>query len=80
VDHTPFADVGRPTCAELARGVHLQHRFGGPDLQRALASLALFLGETVLEWRNLIALALVCGGTWLVTTETAAAPAPARAG
>jgi drug/metabolite transporter (DMT)-like permease len=41
---------------------------------------ALFLGETVLEWRNLIALALVCGGTWLVTTETAAAPAPARAG
>ncbi|MBW8317571.1 MAG: DMT family transporter [Hydrogenophaga sp.] len=41
---------------------------------------ALFLGETVLEWRNLIALALVCGGIWLVTTETAAAPAPARAG
>ncbi|MBQ0920544.1 DMT family transporter [Hydrogenophaga aromaticivorans] len=41
---------------------------------------ALFLGETVLEWRNLIALALVCGGIWLVTTETAAAPAPAPAG
>ncbi|MBV1733841.1 MAG: DMT family transporter, partial [Hydrogenophaga sp.] len=41
---------------------------------------ALFLGETVLEWRNLIALALVCLGIWLVTTETAAAPAPARAG
>jgi drug/metabolite transporter (DMT)-like permease len=30
---------------------------------------ALFLGETVLEWRNLAALVLVCGGIWLVTTE-----------
>lgn len=28
---------------------------------------ALFLGETVLEWKNLIALALVCSGIWLVT-------------
>jgi drug/metabolite transporter (DMT)-like permease len=36
---------------------------------------ALFLGETVLAWRNLIALALVCLGIWLVTSETAAAPA-----
>ncbi|MCY1540910.1 EamA-like transporter family protein [compost metagenome] len=34
---------------------------------------ALFLGETVLEWRNLIALALVCLGIRLVTTETAVA-------
>ncbi|MFW5333144.1 hypothetical protein [Hydrogenophaga sp. ZJX-1] len=43
---------------------------------------ALFPGETVLEWRNLIALVLVlvCGGIWLVTTETAAASAPAPAG
>lgn len=38
---------------------------------------ALFLGETVLEWRNLIALVMVCGGIWLVTTARAAAPAPA---
>ena len=38
---------------------------------------ALFLGEAVFEWRNLIALVMVCGGIWLVTTEAAAAPAPA---
>ena len=30
---------------------------------------ALFLGEAVLEWRNLAALVMVCGGIWLVTTE-----------
>lgn len=30
---------------------------------------ALFLGEAVLEWRNAVALVLVCGGIWLVTTE-----------
>lgn len=30
---------------------------------------ALFLGEVVLEWRNLAALVMVCGGIWLVTTE-----------
>lgn len=30
---------------------------------------ALFLGEAVLEWRNLAALGMVCGGIWLVTTE-----------
>jgi len=28
---------------------------------------ALFLGETILEWKNLLALALVCSGIWLVT-------------
>ena len=37
---------------------------------------ALFLGEAVLEWRNLAALVMVCGGIWLVTTE-AQAPRPA---
>lgn len=36
---------------------------------------ALFLGEVVLEWRNLAALVMVCGGIWLVTTE-AQAPRP----
>ena len=36
---------------------------------------ALFLGDAVLEWRNLAALVMVCGGIWLVTTE-AQAPRP----
>ena len=43
-------------------------------LELALLS-ALFLGEAVLEWRNLAALVMVCGGIWLVTTE-AQAPRP----
>lgn len=30
---------------------------------------ALFLGEQVLAWRNAVALLLVCGGIWLVTTD-----------
>ena len=30
---------------------------------------ALFLDETILEWKNLLALLLVCGGIWLVTRE-----------
>jgi drug/metabolite transporter (DMT)-like permease len=30
---------------------------------------ALFLHETILEWRNAIALVLVCAGIWLVTRE-----------
>jgi drug/metabolite transporter (DMT)-like permease len=30
---------------------------------------ALFLGEEILAWRNLVALVLVCLGIWLVTTE-----------
>lgn len=30
---------------------------------------ALFLGERILEWKNLIALILVCVGIWLVTRE-----------
>jgi drug/metabolite transporter (DMT)-like permease len=30
---------------------------------------AIFLGERVLEWKNLAALALVCSGIWLVTRE-----------
>jgi len=36
---------------------------------------AMFLDETILEWKNLIALVLVCGGIWLVTREPAAAKA-----
>lgn len=40
---------------------------------------ALFLGEAILAWRNLVALVFVCVGIWLVTTEaTAAVLAPAR--
>jgi len=41
---------------------------------------ALFLGEALLEWKNLLALVLVCGGIWLVTRDApATAPAlPAR--
>ena len=30
---------------------------------------AIFLGESILEWKNVVALALVCGGIWLVTRE-----------
>ncbi|MDR2452644.1 MAG: DMT family transporter [Candidatus Accumulibacter sp.] len=30
---------------------------------------AVFLGEQVLEWKNVAALLLVCGGIWLVTRE-----------
>ena len=30
---------------------------------------ALFLGETILEWKNAVALLLVCGGIWMVTKE-----------
>ncbi len=30
---------------------------------------AMFLGETILEWKNAAALLLVCGGIWLVTRE-----------
>jgi len=30
---------------------------------------AIFLGESILEWKNLIALALVCVGIWWVTKE-----------
>ncbi len=31
---------------------------------------AIFLGESILEWKNLIALALVCTGIWAVTKES----------
>jgi drug/metabolite transporter (DMT)-like permease len=34
---------------------------------------ALFLGEALLEWKNLLALVLVCAGIWLVTRD---APVP----
>jgi drug/metabolite transporter (DMT)-like permease len=37
---------------------------------------AAFLNETILEWKNLAALLLVCGGIWLVT-RTPAPPVPA---
>ena len=30
---------------------------------------AIFLGENILEWKNLVALTLVCSGIWLVTRE-----------
>ena len=30
---------------------------------------AMFLGETILEWKNAVALLLVCGGIWMVTKE-----------
>lgn len=36
---------------------------------------AIFLGESILEWKNVLALVLVCGGIWLVTRE----PKPAKA-
>jgi drug/metabolite transporter (DMT)-like permease len=31
---------------------------------------AMFLGETILEWKNLLALGLVCFGIWLVNRES----------
>lgn len=34
---------------------------------------ALFLGESILEWRNAAALVLVCWGIWLVTTQASGA-------
>lgn len=40
-----------------------------------VALSAIFLGESLLRWSYLAALALVCGGIWLVTRP----PAPARA-
>ncbi|MDO6384786.1 DMT family transporter [Uliginosibacterium sp. 31-12] len=36
---------------------------------------ALFLDERILEWKNLLALLLVCGGIWLVTREASASKA-----
>jgi drug/metabolite transporter (DMT)-like permease len=30
---------------------------------------AIFLGESILEWKNMLALVLVCSGIWLVTKE-----------
>ncbi|CAN7577608.1 DMT family transporter [Acidovorax sp. Leaf78] len=33
---------------------------------------ALFLGEALLEWKNLLALVLVCAGIWLVTRDAPA--------
>ena len=38
---------------------------------------AVFLGESILEWRNGVALVLVCWGIWLVTQSRPAAPAAA---
>jgi drug/metabolite transporter (DMT)-like permease len=38
---------------------------------------ALFLGEEILAWRNALALLLVCGGIWLVTTAPRTTTAPA---
>jgi drug/metabolite transporter (DMT)-like permease len=35
---------------------------------------ALFLGEQILAWRNAVALLLVCGGIWLVTSDRRPAP------
>ena len=29
---------------------------------------AIFLGESMFEWKNLVALILVCGGIWMVST------------
>ena len=39
---------------------------------------AIFLGENILEWKNVAALILVCSGIWLVTKENK--PAARRAG
>jgi drug/metabolite transporter (DMT)-like permease len=41
---------------------------------------AVFLGETILEWKNLLALALVCGGIALVTRAVGPAAAAPGAG
>ena len=39
---------------------------------------ALFLGEALLEWKNLLALALVCVGIWLVTRDAPATPSATK--
>jgi len=39
---------------------------------------ALFLGEQILAWRNAVALLLVCGGIWLVTTDRRPPPSAAN--
>ena len=36
-------------------------------------SSAIFLGESILEWKNVVALVLVCSGIWLVTKESSTA-------
>jgi drug/metabolite transporter (DMT)-like permease len=36
---------------------------------------ALFLDESILEWKNLLALLLVCSGIWLVTRVVKKKPA-----
>ena len=43
--------------------------FTVPVFGAALSSL--FLGEALLEWKNLLALVLVCAGIWLVTRDAA---------
>lgn len=60
--HNPVGSIAIFNCAIPIFGVLLS---------------ALFLGETILEWKNLAALALVCLGIWLVTgsnTRLRAAP------
>jgi drug/metabolite transporter (DMT)-like permease len=39
---------------------------------------ALFLNESILEWKNLLALVLVCSGIWLVTHTGQSRPAVSR--
>lgn len=39
---------------------------------------ALFLDESIMEWKNALALVLVCGGIWLVTREEAPVRISAR--
>ncbi len=39
---------------------------------------AIFLGESILEWKNLVALALVCSGIWLVNRDYSATGAAAE--
>ena len=37
---------------------------------------ALVLGESIFEWRNLLALVLVCVGIWLVTSRSKVTAGP----
>ena len=72
--------AGRP-ARHLCNSKKILNRFLGRELRTRLKAYCTTvqlsdiadLGEALLEWKNLLALVLVCGGIWLVTRD---APAP----
>lgn len=62
-------------------GVMAVNLRGGQDLDAEFTLLGdgfiVILGEEILAWRNAVALLMVCGGIWLVTTMARTPPATA---